>query len=197
MHMQDPSAIIQQAKSGSIPAAWSVIRPKWSFPLQVTVGYVFGMLVLAICATPIAIFVGGALYGSTQSIPFEPAIAVAVGLLVIVPLIGGIRAARAAPWSFLVFTPEGMAQSLGPAKITAVDYAAIEDITQDLHVSVTQGQGGASATTTALAMLHYRGGRTVRWHPAYRFGSDQGIVGRLVHDHQRYRALVNPGGSSV
>jgi hypothetical protein len=206
--MQDPKAIIEQAKSGTVPDAWSVTRPRGGYPLLAALrtGFIALVVVFVVGVSAslalIAWFdaaLGGV--GQIENLPqmyAVPAIAGVVAFLVVVAVIAGMRAAGNAPWSFLVFTPEGLVQSLGPTKITALDFAAIADVTQLLRIQVTQNQGGGSSTSTqAYAMLHYRDGHTVRWHPNWRFGSDQVIVGHLVNAHQRYRTLVNPGGNPV
>lgn len=201
--MQDPKAIIEQAKSGTVPAAWSVTRPRGGFPLLAALRTGFIALVVVwiggVSASLAVIAVYQAALGGLRQIAnlpqmyAVPVIAGVVAFLVIVAVIAGIRAAGNAPWSFLVFTPEGVVQSLGPTSIAALDYTAIDEITRRLRI---QGSGN-STITRAYAMLHYRDGHTVRWHPNWRFGSDQTIVERLVSAHQRYRTLVNPGGIPV
>jgi hypothetical protein len=206
--MQDPTAIIEQAKSGTVPAAWSVTRPRGGFHLLAALRTGFIALVVVFMVGVLASLAVIAVYdaalgrvGQIENLPqmyAVPVIAGAVAFLLVVAVIAGIRAAGNAPWSFLVFTPEGLVQSLGPTSIAALDFSAIDEITRLLRITVSQNQGGGSSTSTqAYAMLHYRDGHTVRWHPNWRFGSDQTVVERLVSAHQRYRTLVNPGGIPV
>ncbi len=209
--MQDPKAIIEPVKRGAVPAAWSVTRPRGGYPLLAAARAVFATLALIFLlggfASLAVVFVSNAAPGGIGQIERlnapqaygVPVIAGAVAVALVVAVIAGIRAIGNAPWSWLVFTPEGLVQSLGPAAIVAVDFAAIDQITRYLRIDVRANQSGGSTWSTSstrmYATLHYRTGRTVRWRPNWRFGADQAIVERLVNGHERYRALVSPGSN--
>jgi hypothetical protein len=108
-----------------------------------------------------------------------------------------IRAARNAPYSLIIFTPDSLVQSLAPKTVTALDFAAIDEITRQIVVHTTTSSSGMSSSSTAtFAWLHTRDGRGTRWRPDWRFGSGQAVVERLISAHERYRAQVGPPGRS-
>jgi hypothetical protein len=125
---------------------------------------------------------------------------VALALVVLVGVLNASRAASLVPSSYFIFTPDGAVQATGPTAITAIDYAAIDFITSHIQVTTTTQRDvrtgailGRTSSTSVWGELQYRNGQTVRFRPANRFGSAQGIIQRLIYSHQQYQAMVGGG----
>jgi hypothetical protein len=203
--MQDPKAIIQQAKSGAAPTDWFVARPEQRFPALAALRA--GCLTFALLfAVGVVAFIVLAIVELNLSLaPLQQAevdyftaiysgpLLLGIGaIIVIMAVIGGIRAIRNAPWSFLVITHEGMAQSLGPSSITSLDFAEISDITRRTDTQVYRSPLQYQRYTQNYVALHYRDGRGVRsWTPNWRFGDDEHIVFLLDARHALYLRELN------
>jgi hypothetical protein len=212
--MQNPEAILAAAKSGGIPATWRVLRPKGSYPVGAGCLGAFSAFFIVLFGTVAAFILHGVSQVSSQSVSgfnandpasffesFLPVslpvlIAGAVGLIIVVGLLSAMRAISRIPYSYFVFTPEGAVQAIGPKKITAIDYAAIDLINTRISVNrytTTNQSTGMQTTNTTVSVwgeLHYNDGRTVRFRPAGRFGSAESIIQRLINGHREYKALV-------
>jgi hypothetical protein len=207
--MQDPQAIVQAARSGSAPAAWKVLRPTRSnVPASAFLGAFAGCFVvfLLFFCSVVSLFVLGAAgaikvaqqSNQSGSLPdpsglldwithFGPIAAIMLAALPIVIIalsgvIGGTRAAASAKDSFLIITPEGVVEALSKNRISAIDFAALEDITTLLVVR--------DNNTGTLLQLHYLGGKTRTWHPNRRFGIDQSVAQRIVKAFAEYATTV-------
>jgi hypothetical protein len=208
--MQNPDAILTAAKSGHIPATWRVLRPTRGYPASAGCGGAFFMFfiliiggfvsfgaLMLITATRGGNLAGLSFLNSFLSVPLPGLIAVGVGVLIVGGLLNAMRAIRSIPYSYLVFTPEGAVQAIGPRKITMIDYAAIDLINTRIQVNTTThrdaGTGAVTGRSTSVSVwgeLHYRDGRTVRFSPASRFGSAESIMQRLINGHTEYQAMV-------
>jgi hypothetical protein len=216
--MQHPEAILAAAKSGRIPATWRVLRPKGSYPVGAGCLGAFVMFFLLFAGTIVAFIVlvagagtrfgspspsgvnandPGAFFTSFLPVPSPWLIVGGVGLIIVVGLLSAMRAISRIPYSYFVFTPEGAVQAIGPRKVTAIDYSAIDLINTRVQVNTmtyrdaqTGAVTGSSRSVSVWGELHYRNGRTVRFKPAGRFGSPASIIQRLINGHQEYQAMV-------
>jgi hypothetical protein len=214
--VQDPQAIISQAKSGAVPSTWRVLRPVPGYPVRSAFAggclTLFAVFFLSICgAIVVSANVGVALINQTNisggSLGFPanvssptfgslPGIAaggagVALLLVLLVALLSARYAVSRIPYSYFVFTPEGAVQSTGPSTILAMDYATLDLINLRIAVRTTTSAnlngGMASTSVSKTAELHYRDGHTQRWKPAPRFGLTDSIVQRLINGLQAYQ----------
>jgi hypothetical protein len=213
--MQDPQAIISQAKSGAVPSTWRVLRPVPGYPARSAfVGgclTLFALFFLSICGVLVGATDAGVAFvkqmnTSGDSPGFSPDVSsptfgslpgIAVGgvgvallLVLLVGLLSGRYAASRIPYSYFVFTPEGAVQSTGPSTVVAIDYATLDLINLHIAVRTTPANASGSMASTSVRKtveLHYRDGHTKRWKPAPRFGSTDSIVQRLVNGLQAYQ----------
>lgn len=175
--MQDPQAIVSQAKAGNIPSTWRVLRPTPGYPRGAALGGGCATLVVLFFLGICSIFAGGAIVGldslvrvaqsngapglppdvSSSTFGSVPTIFVggvggALVLVLIVALLSGRYAASRVPYSYFVFTPEGAVQSTGPSTIVAIDYATLDLINMHINVhrttSVNPSTHMSSTSTT-------------------------------------------------
>ena len=110
-------------------------------------------------------------------------ILIPIALIVLSAVIGGAREASNARDSYLGITPDGVVEALGRNRLSAIDFAALDDMTTLLAV----GDSGSAM----LVELHYRNGTKRTWHPHFRFGSDQSVAQRVIRAFQDYSASAN------
>src|SRR5262249_14398869 len=152
----DPRAIVEQARSGQIPEAWRVIRPRGGYPARAA-ARAFGITLVALFFAFVILLMlgiaGPSLFaGVANTAPswlegllgllYSYGLLAVVAILAAAVVLAGIRAAGNAPYSFIVLTPDGLVQSLGPGAIAAIDFAAIDEITRLFVITTTAHQGG-------------------------------------------------------
>lgn len=209
--MLNPPAILAQAHTHQVPAAWRVHRPRGIFPLLALlrgIGFtLFGALFLSVAAFVGTIFVAlGIDHRSPfpvfqQALPLVPAIIQgAIGSAAFVGLITFVRASMTLPHSFFIVTQEGVVQATSQRSIVALDFATIDRIDKQMQVKTfrstnpTTGMPQNTTTIIWVAAIRYRDGSRTNWRPNWRFGSDQTFVDEIVGAFAQYAANVSPLG---
>lgn len=213
--MLDPLAIINQAKEGTVPAAWRVLRPRGIFPISValvSIFFTFAVEFMFLVVSMLLHFFTGFTVGnasgaafsvnpidaltSTYPVSVTQFVFIGLGIMALVAILTFLRLSAQMPYSYFVFTPEGAVQATGPNAITAIDYTQLDSINTRVQVTnyvTTNASTGARSTNTTVSVwleLHYRDGRTQNWRPAGRFASAESIGQRLIDGLQHYKQLV-------